>query len=139
MSNIEEQSTKFTFRQFITEKQQVNSKWLASTKNMTMEEFKKEMLDICEYYLDIKPKKLLSDATEMAFLVTPDLQEWVASTISPQFVKAGIKKVAFLVPKEIFAQVALEQMGDESKNNKVPLAVQYFDNKEKANFWLEHP
>jgi hypothetical protein len=94
------------------------------------------MLDIATYYEKIRPESLLSDAREMAFIITPDLQEWIAKTISPRFAGAGIRKIAFILPKDIFAQLGLEQMIEESTTQKSTIDVRYFDDLEKAIYWV---
>ena len=48
--------------------------------------------------------------------------------------KAGIQKLAMLVTKELFPQIALEQFIDEYKGGNIE--TKYFDTKEEAQKWL---
>ena len=108
-------------------------KFLSTTKNMESDEFKKEMLlfvEMCEKY---KPEKELVHLIDMKYIIAPVEQEWVNNEILQKYITI-IKRGAFLVPTELFAQVSVEQTMDEEAGQK--FVQQYFENEDEARKWL---
>jgi hypothetical protein len=79
-------------------------------------------------------ERLLVDTRLSTFVITPDLQAWVASHIAPRTL--SLKKMAFVVSQYIFSQVSLEQMMEEDGIADRYSEPRYFDDLEEANRWL---
>lgn len=108
-------------------------KFLPETETMTTEEFKKEMEIFADLTEKHKPEKELVHLLEMNFVIDPEIQKWMNEKIFPRY--AGIiKRMAFLVPKEIFAQAAVEQTMEDEAGQK--FTQKYFKTEEEARQWL---
>lgn len=127
--------TKFVDVYFHKEKSRMDNHWKSSTEYMEIDEYKTIVLDIAEKVKKFEPKYMLSDTTTYAFVVTPDLQLWVSENFFVPVIEAGLEKLAFLVSKNVFTKVSVEQMMEEKEASK--MTTQYFDNKEVALKWLE--
>lgn len=77
---------------------------------------------------------LLVDTTNSQFAISPDLQEWTAQVIAP--LTASLKRMAFVMSPDIFSQVSLEQMMDETGIADKYEKPRYFENVEEAKTWL---
>lgn len=108
-------------------------KFLPKTEDMTSKIFREEMnifVNMCEKY---KPEKELVHLLDMRYVITIEDQEWMNTEVFPKYEKI-IKKMAFLVPTEIFAQVAVEQTMDEEGGQK--FFQRYFEDEANARKWL---
>lgn len=93
--------------------------------------------DVLEQVLKIEqflPKSLLIDMRTFNFPITPETQEWSAKEVFSRTKEAGVKKVAIIVPNDIFAKVSLEQNIEEDR--KELLTFMYFEMPLKAKAWL---
>ncbi len=110
------------------------NEWFKTTENMLDEEYEADMLKFAELALLHKPKYHLIKSVDFLYTITIEMQEWTNNTIFPQLIKAGIKKIAFLVSSEIIAQISIEQTLEES--NASAFAFKYFDVETDAINWL---
>jgi len=97
-------------------------------------EFKYSMLEIANIALNHTVKGILVDARRFSFVISVEVQEWYDANVVPKHLAAGIKKMAFLLPTEIIAQIAIELTMDE-KQAKMQ-TTRYFDTYQKAEKWL---
>jgi hypothetical protein len=81
-----------------------------------------------------RPLGFLVDSRRGHLAMTPDIQDWHDSQIVPRYIAAGVRKVAFILPEDVFAALSIELMFDEKESRK--LATQYFDDSDKALVWL---
>jgi hypothetical protein len=81
-----------------------------------------------------KPKKLLVNTLNSAYVISPEMQEWTAKEVTPLTV--CLEQLAFIVPKSIFSQVSLEQMLEEKGIGDVYSGIRYFDTLQEAENWL---
>ena len=109
-------------------------RWSEKTASMSFQTFKEEMLQIKEAVKNHKPASIMVQAQKMGFITSPEVQEWIDSEISPSFLENGVTKFAYIMPTDIFQQVAIEQMMDE-KNSK-NFGTRFFDNEEEGYKWL---
>jgi hypothetical protein len=83
------------------------------------------------------PKYILDDISKTDFTITPELQEWTSNILGPILTEIGLEKYAIIMPKQLFAQVSMEQTIDEvSDHNVVPFTLQLFEDKNAALDWL---
>jgi len=109
-------------------------RWTAATETMSNDTFKEEMYKIKEVVEYYKPWAVMVQAQNLNYILPPDVQEWNDINIVPAFLAAGVKKFAYVMPKDIFQQVALEQLMDE--DNAKNFNTQYFDDETKGMEWL---
>ncbi|MCC5946157.1 MAG: hypothetical protein JJT94_14600 [Bernardetiaceae bacterium] len=108
-------------------------KFLSTTDDMTTEEFKEEMyifVKMCEEY---HPARELVHLIDMQYPIVPEVQDWMNEEIFPRYLNI-IKRMAFLMPAEIVAAMAVEQTMQEDTGKGFVQA--YFDNEADAIAWL---
>jgi len=99
-----------------------------------IDEYKKQIREwrlIIEKY---RPEKQLVDYSEYSFPITPELQQFTNENLLKPAYGAGIRKVAFLIAHDLFAQMSVEQIMKQD-TGKI-FEIRYFDNFEKAKDWL---
>lgn len=111
---------------------QIEHHWSAESYEMSEEDFKKEQLLYLEFAKRLKPKRGLVNSKNFRFTIDPQLQDWMNETLHPHYQELGLKKAAFLVPEDFFAQFSIEQIFDDYQ----PFQVMYFDKEENAREWL---
>lgn len=111
----------------------LKSCWSAQTANATEEQMKAEMLVYAELINQLAPQRILADTSHYLFLVTVEIQDWVAKNFLSATNKKGIKR-AYLNTTDVIAQLSIEQANDEVKNRLYDLM--YFDKEEDAMAWL---
>ncbi|OQY01014.1 MAG: hypothetical protein B6I20_08090 [Bacteroidetes bacterium 4572_117] len=108
-------------------------RFLLESEKMTKDEFKNEMnkfVEMCEKH---KPERELANLLDMKYVIVPDVQEWMNTEIFPRYENI-IKRMAFLVPSELFPSVSVEQTMNEEVGQK--FTQKYFDNEKDARNWL---
>jgi len=104
------------------------------TSEIGEEEYKKYMLewhDEIEYY---KPMYQLVNYLNFYRPIEPHMQRWLNEhLIGPAF-KTGMQKVAFIISRDFYVQVSLEQTMAEQEGKQIQL--KYFDNELDAEKWL---
>lgn len=109
--------------------------WQKSTQEMTNAQCW-EILKAWEHFpRTYKPGAILVDSRQMAFVLTPDMHEWIADNITRPSVATGLKKMATLLPTSIFEQVAMHQAVSEVAEER-GLQNRIFDDEAKAKQWL---
>jgi len=119
---------------FFPEQELIELTWKPSTDKMTEEEYKQEVLNFNDVVSKYCPKKILVDASSMFFVVVPELQEWTSRESIAVSLSVGMNKSAFVVSKDLFSQVSIEQTMDEEVGSI--FINRYFDDKEDAKKWL---
>lgn len=89
----------------------------------------------CEQYC---PRLSLVDSRNAAYMIPLETQEWLNQNVYPQCVAAGVRKLAFLVSKDLFTQVSLELMVSDSEAAVASDTLQqrFFEDWDKARTWL---
>ena len=81
-----------------------------------------------------KPLKQLIDSSEYNFTITPDLQQYINDHLLKPAYEAGLRKVAFLLSHDLYAQMTIEKT--MQKETGKMFAIKYFDNFINAKDWL---
>ncbi|WP_044241061.1 hypothetical protein [Flexithrix dorotheae] len=113
--------------------------WDASCKELdaTGVEYKKELLAWAENIEKFTPNLLLVDLRDYHVVIIPEVQAWFVKEIFPSYVKAGVKKKAFLVAEDFFTQVSIQQTIDENgEGEEAPFQTEFFEDYEKSLEWL---
>jgi hypothetical protein len=115
--------------------------YFPATEYMTEDEWKELMMEILEQIKSLKIRILLSDNRQMLFVITLELQTWFAKAIY-KYVQNGnlvsLEKFALVMPKELIAELSVEQTIDESKALKMvtPYIQRPFSDIAEAEKWL---
>lgn len=95
--------------------------------------FKEELLNFLGFFKKIKPKGLLWLQENFDLEIPEPLYAWIHTNIlEPQY-KAGLRKLAFTVPKEQYAHLSIIDSFNEVESVLQP---RYFLNKQKAMQYL---
>lgn len=62
--------------------------------------------------------------------------EWVATIWTPKAVRAGLTHIAFVMPKDVFAQLSIENYAKDATHQK-GVTIKMFDDIEKAKHWYK--
>jgi len=112
----------------------ITSIWTTSPY-MEEEEYREELITFFEKVKELKPINIFIDAVEGNYSAVPETQEWVTKNYFPIYIEVGLKKLAWLMSKDIFAQVSFEQSFEETDNSS--FVLKYFDDKIEALNWLK--
>ena len=108
--------------------------WTEVTEDANPKDFKdwnKALVKVTESCNSIR---LLANTLNYKFLITTDLQKWSVSNIFQPFAKAGIRKIAIIVPLDLFPNIALKQFSDEYEEGNIETI--FFTDLEEARTWL---
>ena len=108
--------------------------WSENTEYMSDENYKEIQLKTIDLFKKKLAKKMFIDVKKFNFPIVPDLQKWTVENIINTLANAGILKIAYLAPTELFSQVSIEQTLKEDEEQIFP--YKYFDKKESAMEWL---
>ncbi len=64
-----------------------------------------------------------------------DSQKYIQQEWFPKAIKAGLKRMAFVVPQNVFGKVSMENANKEAKS--LPIDMVYFGSIEEASVWLK--
>ena|SRR5258708_2620649 len=109
--------------------------WTDNTENMVEEDYQEALHNYAGFALEFKIPSLLVDVTNFRYKMTPQLGIWRDEYISPRYVKAGVLKFAYIVPK-----LVLEKMkgGEGMKEVERGFEEEYFEGHEQAVNWLKN-
>lgn len=70
--------------------------------------------------------------------INPEVIEWANKDWLPEMMKMGLKKMALIVPEDLFAQVSLEDFTDSAREyyDEINLKSKYFTDINVAKQWL---
>jgi len=117
-------------------------------KYFNNELFKEKTELIAEKTKEHKPMAFLANTLNFNFVMTPNLQKWHNELLFPIFQEVGLQKMAFVIPKELFSQVAIEQAykevediynitENEYNKNKYGFITAYFKTEKEALEWIK--
>lgn len=112
----------------------VEQRWLSATENMNDAEFRATISEYGKQLEAKRPDKVLVNVVDLNFAVMPETQNWVDENINSIGVKIGLKAVAMLMPKELIAQLSVEQTMEEEQGKALHTRV--FSNRQAALDWL---
>lgn len=102
----------------------------------TSEQFREGVEQTNKLFAQQKPvPNFLVDISESSVIKKEDT-EWAATTAIPLAVKNGLKNYGFVLPKNVFAQVSLNNFRRDL--NQPTLSIELFDNLERAKDWVEN-
>ncbi|MGD1843845.1 MAG: hypothetical protein ACFB10_00450 [Salibacteraceae bacterium] len=100
----------------------------------TSEEFRNGMNQTMGLMKEKGYTKILSNSSNLG-PIAPEDQKWVIEEWLPQALALGYNKIALIVPKDVFSQLAVDDIMEEA-NEVSPVDDKYFDNVDEAASWL---
>ncbi len=129
-------SSKFISVNYDADTDTVYSAWKSSTEDATWDDIKDGFVN---YFLKLikenKPKYVIVDEREMRRAFNPDEQNWLDKNSAPIVIEAGVKKVAIMISKDGFVEMATETMMQDEVSQG--LNSKFFDDIEKAKAWFK--
>ncbi len=107
--------------------------WKPTFVNVSI--FKQQLDQLVKVVSAKRPSSILVDARDHKFTVPKEVQTWHDETVVPAYLKSGVKKMAFVVPNSIFAEVTTKNIFSQD-NAKKFLPTQFFDSELEATTWL---
>jgi hypothetical protein len=99
----------------------------------THEEFTEVAHSVLRLMAKNNPNKVLVD-TEQIRVMTFESQLWIDTVWFPKAKNLGLKKIAFLTPRDIFGQVSVRNSNKTSED--LGIEVKYFDKLTTARSWI---
>lgn len=84
-----------------------------------------------------QPAALLINFKYLKFPIHPDLQDWHLENVSKPLKESKIKRLAYIIPTDVIASVALSQLFYDIGNYKPKYERREFRSEEDAMRWLE--
>ncbi len=112
--------------------------WTPKTYHMTDDEFKQNMNQISHFVQQHQIKHFLANTVTFNYVITPDVQDWVASVFNLKLMQAGLQKMAVVMPLDYFTQASVQQTLKEMEkhNQNGSLESLYFGDLQLAQNWL---
>src|SRR5262249_59947781 len=73
-------------------------RWTPETARMQMYDYQEALHNFAGFARDYCAPGLLVDVREFRYRPTPDLGNWRDEVISPRYVRAGVRKFAYVAP-----------------------------------------
>ncbi|MDD4964239.1 MAG: hypothetical protein PHI11_10020 [Gallionella sp.] len=131
---MEVYKSKYLHIAFFAEQRLIEATWLSETRRMDTDECKQEFLNYLEVVRKQQPNCIVVDTSNMCFTFNPKVQDWINETILTSLLSMNVNKIAFVISKDYFAQLATKQTMDEKEGLK--FTTKYFDTKEAAKQWV---
>ena len=97
----------------------------------TSEKFRAGLLKGLEVIAQYHAANWLADTTEAKVTAIAD-QNYLAYEWTSLAMERGLRRIAYIVPTDIIAQMALNRIVNETKG----LEIKYFSNRDEARQWL---
>ncbi|HAS44020.1 MAG TPA: hypothetical protein DCS93_26315 [Microscillaceae bacterium] len=112
--------------------------WNLNTTFLRPLKFQEILQKVVKRVEKLEVKLLLINTTNFDFVIEPRMQTWLSAEFNQRLAKAGLKKMAIVLPEAVFVQVAIEQAVQEIKlQPEIPsFEVLQVDNLAKAEHWL---
>ncbi len=111
-----------------------------ASASIEAEDIKEAQWDIVRSIELHKPTYLLINLTNLLAPVTPDIQDWITAHIIPKIFELGVQKIGYVMPKEIIANISVEQLGEEveekTRASEQDLSINYFADTQEAIRWF---
>ncbi|HAS41504.1 MAG TPA: hypothetical protein DCS93_13565 [Microscillaceae bacterium] len=120
------------------EKSLLTVHWFPSTYDLKVQEYKDIVLEIADLIREKRIKHWMGYSKDFAFVITPELQEWISGEFNQKLIEGGLQKMAIIIPADYIANLSVQQaVGEmEKRQQEGDYQTRYFDNPEQAEAWL---
>ncbi len=142
MEKITLHHTTFAQHQYEPDTHTLYSDWFEATENMTEDDFRDEVEAWIRVSKEVKPTFIYDSCSNFLYPINPEQQIWMAHTLNPAWIEAGVKKYAHILPLEFIANLSVEQLFDEffNMNLKNQFEIKHFaeEDAEKTKQWFNN-
>jgi hypothetical protein len=107
--------------------------WKSATEDASGQDYIDFQLQKLEHAKKCLPQYFLCDTRNFLIVLTDELQEWTDKNVTLFWDTTPLRKVAFLMSKEMISQLSLELTMDESSHK---YGYAYFADEKEATDWL---
>ncbi len=130
-------STDYFKAYYDKDKKFMELEWLPNVSELEESQFAQVLLDAHNLLLSYPTELLLQNSEQAVFPFTDEIQEWIEENISKAILtKAGVRRVAFIFPKDYLSRLGLELVVEKLRLNTPSIVRMLFDNREQALDWL---
>jgi len=108
--------------------------WKGNNRYLTPEQYKEEIDHHKKRIVEYKPTSVLISFTDSEFIIPPDLQQFVQTTLLNYFSEVGIKKLAIIKGRDFVAALSAKQTFEEKADDAH--TTQFFTGESQALDWL---
>lgn len=108
--------------------------WKGNNRFLTPEEYQGEITRQGDHILQYKPSLMLLNLSEFEFIISPDLQNFVNTTLLDRMSEIGLKKLAIVEGRDFVSALSAKQTFEEHENRTYN--IQYFKEEAAAQQWL---
>ena len=132
---MEKQSENQFFKvEFKSENNCVYHTWKPTTKSATWNDIKSAFIKYVDIIKSNKPRNIIVDERNMGHVFSPDSQKWIDSTMMPDIISSGAKRIAIVQSSDGFVELATELLMEEQNSSK--LQVRFVRSVEEAETWV---
>lgn len=110
-------------------------KFIWKKKHVSQAIFQSIITKFSDLALEHRPKFLYVDARENTNVMSTEIQKWHDETIIPKYNRSGAKKMAFLIPLNIFSEITHKQTFEKENASKT-LETKFFKSHEEILAWF---
>ncbi len=111
--------------------------WLNHNQPMTGEQFKLGSKELTQFILQERPDRLLISYQDMSYIIPYDIQLWFIEHEAPTWLNSSLKRIALVVNDNLLLHSSVLDVVEQSNEIfNVNIEHKFFENKEKAIFWL---
>lgn len=103
-------------------------------RSLKSDEFKNAFLTVLREFEKTECENYLSDSTKQG-VVAMDNQKWLETEIIPKAVKAGLKRIVTVVPKDVFTKFYVDNIKAKAEQ-KAGLEFRYFANLQDGESYI---
>jgi hypothetical protein len=111
----------------------ITFRWTTETERMQVHDFQEALHNFAGFAFDNPARGLLIDLRDFRFQPPASLGYWRDEAVSPRYVKAGVKKLAYIAPPGLLER--MKSAPDEYKDRR-GFPEGYFGNEAEALGWL---
>ncbi len=111
-------------------------RWKDAIYELSVSEYKAEMILAHSFVEELKPRFLVHDGTDAVYPPTSSLYKWTVENISPKYINLGIKKIAYIFPTEANTSIFMENLVAHAKDAYSEPERKMFKSFEEAIRWI---
>ncbi len=112
-------------------------RWKVKVLDLSLIEYKEIMFRAYEYLTILDTDYLIQDGSDAVFPATLEANDWIVKNISPRFAQVGLKKIAYIIPRDDRTLEGLEKMVDKSLSVFPQVERRLFPDIDKAMAWIK--
>jgi hypothetical protein len=133
--SVQVMNTEFLKIDYYSELQIFWLEWQEGAQDMSEVIFKRHLIEFVELFERHQSIGFVVDSRKGHFTMHEEIQAWHETEIVPSYLKHKLKKIAFIMPVDIFAEVSILQTFQEEKASV--LTTNYFNDLDSAFSWIK--